>query len=57
MPEEINRKIVDHLSDINLPLSEHARNYLISEGLRPETIIKIGSPMQEVINKNIDQIN
>ena len=46
VPEEINRKIVDHLSDINLPLSEHARNYLISEGIKPETIIKIGSPMK-----------
>ena len=52
VPEEINRKIVDHLSDINLPLSEHARNYLISEGIKPETIIKIGSPMKEVINNN-----
>lgn len=50
VPEEINRKIVDHLSDINLPLSEHARKYLIAEGLRPETIIKTGSPMREVLN-------
>lgn len=49
VPEEINRKIVDHLSDINLPLSEHARNYLIREGIPPETIIKIGSPMKEVL--------
>lgn len=49
VPEEINRKIVDHLSDINMPLSEHARNYLIAEGLRPETIIKTGSPMREVL--------
>ena len=49
VPEEINRKIVDHLSDINMPLSEHARNYLIAEGLRPETIIKTGSPMKEVL--------
>ena len=56
VPEEINRKIVDHLSDINLPLSEHARNYLISEGIKPETIIKIGSPMKEVINNNIEAI-
>ncbi len=56
VPEEINRKIVDHLSDINLPLSEHARNYLISEGIKPETIIKIGSPMKEVINNNIESI-
>ena len=49
VPEEINRKIVDHLSDINLPLSEHARNYLINEGILPETIIKTGSPMKEVL--------
>jgi len=50
VPEEINRKIVDHLSDINLPLSEHARRYLIDEGLAPETIIKTGSPMGEVLS-------
>ena len=49
VPEEVNRKIVDHLSDINMPLSEHARRYLISEGIRPETIIKTGSPMTEVL--------
>ena len=56
VPEEINRKIVDHLSDINLPLSEHARNYLISEGIKPETIIKTGSPMKEVLNANMSKI-
>ena len=49
VPEEINRKIVDHLSDINMPLSEHARRYLVAEGLAPETIIKTGSPMKEVL--------
>lgn len=49
VPEEINRKIVDHLSDINMPLSEHARRYLIAEGIAPETIIKTGSPMKEVL--------
>ena len=49
VPEEINRKIVDHLSDINMPLSEHARRYLVAEGLRPETVIKTGSPMTEVL--------
>jgi UDP-N-acetylglucosamine 2-epimerase (non-hydrolysing) len=49
VPEEINRKIVDHLSDINMPLSEHARRYLLDEGLHPETIIKTGSPMREVL--------
>ena len=56
VPEEVNRKIVDHLSDINLPLSEHARDYLIAEGIRPETIIKTGSPMTEVLNANMDKI-
>jgi UDP-N-acetylglucosamine 2-epimerase (non-hydrolysing) len=49
VPEEINRKLVDHLSDVNLPYSEHARRYLLGEGLRPETVIKTGSPMREVI--------
>ena len=56
VPEEVNRKIVDHLSDINMPLSEHARQYLISEGLKPETIIKTGSPMMEVLNANMTKI-
>jgi UDP-N-acetylglucosamine 2-epimerase (non-hydrolysing) len=56
VPEEINRKIVDHLSDINMPLSEQARDYLISEGIRPETIIKTGSAMLEVLNANMDKI-
>ena len=56
VPEEINRKIVDHLSDINLPLSEHARKYLIAEGIRPETVIKTGSPMLEVLNANMSKI-
>jgi len=49
VPEEINRKIVDHLSDINMPLSEHARRYLLDEGIKPETVIKTGSPMAEVL--------
>jgi UDP-N-acetylglucosamine 2-epimerase (non-hydrolysing) len=48
VPEEINRQIVDHLSDINMPISEHARRYLIQEGIKGETIIKIGSSMKEV---------
>jgi len=56
VPEEINRKIVDHLSDINLPLSEQARDYLISEGIKPETIIKTGSPMAEVLKANMYKI-
>lgn len=49
VPEELNRKVVDHLSDINMPLTEHARRYLLAEGLRPETVIKSGSTMNEVI--------
>lgn len=49
VPEEINRRVVDHLSDINLTYTEHARRYLLAEGLRPETVINIGSPMKEVI--------
>lgn len=49
VPEEINRKIVDHLSDINMPLTEHARRYLLDEGLPPERVIKTGSCMQEVL--------
>lgn len=50
VPEELNRKVLDHLSDINLVLTEHARRYLISEGIRPETIIKTGSHMPEVLD-------
>ena len=49
VPEEINRRLVDHLSDINLPYTGHARRYLLAEGLKPETIIKTGSPMLEVL--------
>ncbi len=49
VPEEINRKIVDHLSDINMPISEHARRYLLREGIPGETIIKVGSSMKEVL--------
>jgi UDP-N-acetylglucosamine 2-epimerase (non-hydrolysing) len=49
VPEEINRKIVDHISDINLTYTEHARRYLLAEGVRPETVIKTGSPMKEIL--------
>jgi UDP-N-acetylglucosamine 2-epimerase (non-hydrolysing) len=56
VPEEVNRKIVDHLSDINLPLSEQARDYLIAEGIKPETVIKTGSPMMEVLYANMEKI-
>lgn len=57
VPEELNRKVLDHLSDINLVLTEHARRYLIAEGIRPETIIKTGSSMKEVLNANKEQID
>lgn len=56
VPEELNRKVLDHLSDINLVLSEHARRYLIAEGVRPETIIKTGSHMREVIDHYLPKI-
>ena len=56
VPEELNRKVVDHLSDINMTLTEHARRYLISEGLKPETVIKTGSSMVEVLNHHADDI-
>lgn len=56
VPEELNRKVLDHLSDINMTLTEHARRYLIAEGIRPETIIKTGSSMQEVFNMNKEKI-
>jgi UDP-N-acetylglucosamine 2-epimerase (non-hydrolysing) len=50
VPEEINRRIVDHLSDINLPYSDISREYLLREGLPPDRVIKTGSPMCEVLN-------
>ncbi len=57
VPEELNRKIVDHLSDINMPLTEHARRYLIAEGLPPSQVIKTGSPMKEILLHHKDEIN
>lgn len=56
VPEEINRKVLDHLSDINLVLTEHARNYLITEGIKPNTIIKTGSHMREVLDFYLPKI-
>ncbi|MCR9140368.1 MAG: UDP-N-acetylglucosamine 2-epimerase (non-hydrolyzing) [Alphaproteobacteria bacterium] len=56
VPEELNRKVVDHLSDINLVLTEHARRYLIAEGVRQETIIKTGSHMREVLDHYMPKI-
>lgn len=57
VPEETNRKIVDHISDINLPYSSIAREYLLREGIHPDRIIKTGSPMYEVLNSKLSQIN
>ena len=57
VPEEINRKIVDHISDINLPYTEHSRRYLLSEGVRKEHIYVTGSPMHEVLVKNMEKID
>ncbi|HFB64190.1 MAG TPA: UDP-N-acetylglucosamine 2-epimerase (non-hydrolyzing) [Aeromonadales bacterium] len=57
VPEEINRKIVDQLSDINMTLTEHARRYLIAEGIKPETVIKTGSSMKEVLDFHQNDID
>ena len=56
VPEEINRRIVDHISDINLTYSTIARDYLLREGLHPDRVIKTGSPMYEVLNYYRDNI-
>ena len=56
VPEEINRRIVDHISDIHLPYTEHSRRYLLAEGIRGERIFVTGSPMTEVLHKNLDRI-
>lgn len=56
VPEETNRKIVDHISDINLTYSSIAREYLLAEGLPPDRIIKTGSPMYEVLHHYLPQI-
>lgn len=57
VPEETNRKIVDHIADINLPYSSIAREYLLREGIPADRIIKTGSPMFEVLMSKIDEIN
>ena len=57
VPEEMNRKTVDHLSDVNLTYSKNARQYLINEGLDPEKIINVGSPLPEVFHYFSKQIN
>ncbi|MEM8111846.1 non-hydrolyzing UDP-N-acetylglucosamine 2-epimerase [Morganella morganii] len=57
VPEEINRKIVDHISDVNLPYSDIARDYLLREGISPDFIVKTGSPMDEVLNHYGEKIS
>jgi len=57
VPEETNRKIVDHIADINLTYSDIAREYLLREGILPDRVIKTGSPMYEVIKSKLDDIN
>ena len=57
VPEELNRKVVDHLSDINFVLTEHARRYLIKEGIKEESIIKSGSHMPEIFEFFKEKIN
>jgi UDP-N-acetylglucosamine 2-epimerase (non-hydrolysing) len=56
VPEEINRRMVDHISDINLPYSSIAREYLLREGIPPDRIIKTGSPMYEVLHHYLPKI-
>lgn len=56
VPEEINRKIIDHISDINLTYSQIAKQYLIKEGIPSKNIIKVGSPMKEIFNYNYKKI-
>ena len=57
VPEEINRKISDHISDINLTYTEHSRRYLLSEGFRKDHVFVTGSPLREVLDKYLDKIN
>lgn len=56
VPEETNRKIVDHIADINLTYSDISRSYLLAEGLSPDRVIKTGSPMYEVLNSRKEDI-
>ncbi len=57
VPEEINRKIVDHIADVNMPYSDIAREYLLNEGVKPDLIVKTGSPMDEVLAFYRDKID
>lgn len=56
LPEEINRRVVDHVSDVNLPYTEHARRYLLNEGIRKEHIFVTGSPMAELLDESMGKI-
>lgn len=56
VPEELNRKIIDHLSDVNMTLTEHARRYLLAEGLPPDRVFKVGSHMEQVLQRYRSQI-
>ena len=56
LPEEINRRIVDHTSDVNLCYSEHARRYLLAEGVKKEQTYVVGSPMREVLDESLERI-
>ena len=56
VPEEINRRIVDHIADVNLPYSDISREYLLREGLPPDRVIKTGSPMFEVLSHYMPKI-
>lgn len=57
VPEELNRKVLDHLSDVNMVLTEHARRYLLAEGIRPDMIFKTGSHMPEVLDYYLPKIS
>jgi UDP-N-acetylglucosamine 2-epimerase (non-hydrolysing) len=56
VPEEINRRIIDHMADVNLPYSTIARDYLLREGLPPDRVIKTGSPMKEVLHHYLPKV-
>lgn len=56
LPEETNRRIVDHISDVNLPYTEHARRYLLAEGIRKEHVYVTGSPLKEVLSAHKEKI-
>src|SRR5690606_14409549 len=57
VPEETNRRLIDHVSDYNLVYTEHARRNLLTEGIHPSRILLTGSPMREVLEQNQEQID